>query len=119
MELLNKVVEDGGVEKLFAAKGLAEVATVFPKTMVVPNYVVLGQLVALRFFEWVSAHPDGVIALPTGRTPEYFIKWARYYLKNWEREAKSGLLAHLPHMHRKPEMQHLRFVQLDEFFPIP
>ena len=44
------------------------------KTIEVTNVYDLGKLVALRFLEWVSAHPDGVIALPTGRTPEYFIK---------------------------------------------
>jgi len=43
----------------------------------------LGKLTALRFLEWVKLNPGGVISLPTGRTPEYFIKWTGYYLENW------------------------------------
>ena len=35
------------------------------------------------FLEWVSENPKGVISLPTGKTPEYFIKFTRYLLENW------------------------------------
>jgi len=75
--------------------------------------------VAYRFLEWVSEHPDGVISLPTGKTPEYFIKWTKYLLDNWddpkvsENRKKHGLI-----IEQKPEMNHLRFVQIDEFYPI-
>ena len=43
-------------------------------TIEVQNIYELGRLVALRFLEWVRDNPSGVVALPTGRTPEYFIK---------------------------------------------
>lgn len=61
------------------------------RTLVADNYIVLGQLTALRFIEWVSLNPGGVVALPTGKTPEFFIKWLEYYRDNWERESKEGL----------------------------
>jgi glucosamine-6-phosphate deaminase len=32
----------------------------------VGNVYELGKIVALRFLEWVSEHPNGVVALPTG-----------------------------------------------------
>ncbi|MFW6102021.1 MAG: hypothetical protein ACOC90_11610, partial [Bacteroidota bacterium] len=46
----------------------------------VDNYVELGQITAISFLEWVCRNPGGVIALPTGKTPEFFIKWVEYYL---------------------------------------
>ena len=85
----------------------------------VDNYVILGQITALRFLEWVSLNPGGVVALPTGRTPEFFIKWMQFYLDNWSREMKSGMLAKIgfdPKL--KPDFKSLHFFQLDEFFPI-
>ncbi len=89
------------------------------KVVTVGNYVILGQLTALRFLEWVSENPDGVAALPTGKTPEYFIKWVHHYLGNWASEAKDGMLARVGLGNTpKPRMDGLRFVQLDEFFPI-
>src|SRR6056297_1658775 len=89
-------------------------------TVIVDNYVELGQLTALRFLEWVILNPGGVVALPTGKTPEFFIKWMEYYLQNWEREANSGLLARIGFDPRKkPDFKSLHFFQLDEFFPIP
>ena len=31
----------------------------------------------MRFIEWVQQNPGGVISLPTGKTPEHFIKWVQ------------------------------------------
>ena len=86
------------------------------RTLVTDNYIVLGQLTALRFIEWVSLNPGGVVALPTGKTPEFFIKWLEYYRDNWERESKEGLIGKLGI--QKPDFSSLHFFQLDEFFPI-
>jgi glucosamine-6-phosphate deaminase len=87
--------------------------------VVVENYIELGQLSALRFLEWVSLNPGGVIALPTGKTPEFFIKWVQYYLENWKKEINSGLLGRIGlDKILKPDMGSLYFYQLDEFFPI-
>ena len=49
----------------------------------VDNFPALGELTALRFIEWVQQNPGGVISLPTGKTPEHFIKKVTHYLNNW------------------------------------
>ncbi|NQV42681.1 MAG: glucosamine-6-phosphate deaminase [Candidatus Marinimicrobia bacterium] len=85
----------------------------------VGNFPNLGQLTALRFLEWVQNNPEGVVSLPTGKTPEYFIRYAEYYLKNWEDKLTSAFLEEVGLDHsRKPHLQNLQFVQIDEFFPI-
>ncbi len=85
----------------------------------VENFPKLGLLTSLRFLEWVSDNPDGVISLPTGKTPEHFIKWTQFFLDNWD-DAKAikfrrenGL-----DIEMKPDFRGLHFVQIDEFYPI-
>lgn len=83
------------------------------------NVCELGKLTALAFIEWVLENPDGVIALPTGKTPEYFIEYIKHYQKNWnepnvQKELRSYHILH-PHF---PDTSQLRFVQLDEFYPM-
>ncbi len=87
--------------------------------IVVDNFPTLGFLTALRFLEWVSENPEGVISLPTGKTPEYFIVWTAYLLENWDN--KKG--KHLRERYgiydmKKPILKNLRFVQIDDFYPI-
>ncbi len=88
-------------------------------SIVVDNFPKLGRLTAVRFLEWVLDNPEGVISLPTGKTPEYFIKYVLHYLRNWDRSQIKDELEKqgLPTAH-KPEMGGLRFVQIDEFYPI-
>jgi len=87
--------------------------------ILVDNFPQLGLLTALRFLEWVSENPNGVISLPTGKTPEHFIKWTKYFLDNWkdkkviEIRSKYGL-----DIKEKPNLSQLHFVQIDEFYPI-
>ncbi|MFN1219716.1 glucosamine-6-phosphate isomerase [Chryseobacterium kwangjuense] len=87
--------------------------------IVVDNFPNLGMLTALRFLEWIHDNPTGVISLPTGKTPEYFIFWTKHILENWESESiielrkKHGLL-----FEGKPSLADLHFVQIDEFYPI-
>ncbi len=91
------------------------------QVITVGDYAELGQITALRFLEWVGENPEGVVALPTGRTPEYFIKWVRYYRENWAKEVVKGLREEIgPSLARLalPHVGNLRFVQLDEFFPM-
>lgn len=59
----------------------------------------LGSLIAKRFFVYIEEHPEGVVALPTGRTPQLFIQALK----------QSKFI---------PDTSRLRFVQLDEYFPI-
>jgi glucosamine-6-phosphate deaminase len=85
----------------------------------VNNFPLLGFLAALRFLEWVSENPDGVISLPTGKTPEYFIKWTKFLLKNWDScEGKEIRYKYGLGKFSKPDLKNLQFVQIDEFYPV-
>ena len=80
----------------------------------------LGRLVALRFIEWAQRSPGGVCALPTGRTPEHFINWTKKLLEGWEEPGTRELLEEggVDVRKGKPDMASLRFVQLDDFYPM-
>ncbi|MEI8375243.1 MAG: glucosamine-6-phosphate deaminase [Planctomycetota bacterium] len=96
----------------------------YPATEKIPvltvgNFPALGKLVAMRFLEWVQSNPGGVIALPTGKTPEHFIHWVTHLLKTWDEPATQAMLQESGiDPSRKPEMRGLHFVQIDEFYPI-
>ncbi len=60
--------------------------------LLVDNFPYLGMITALRFLEWIQKNPNGVISLPTGKTPEYFIKWTQFFLQNWDSEKASNIL---------------------------
>ncbi|MCB0264976.1 MAG: glucosamine-6-phosphate deaminase [Calditrichaeota bacterium] len=88
-------------------------------TIIVDNFPALGKLAAMRFLEWVQQNPEGVISLPTGKTPEHFIKWVTHIQRNWENpEMRKFLEDSGLNPAKKPEMNALRFVQIDEFYPI-
>lgn len=85
----------------------------------VENFPLLGKLTALRFIEWVQKNPGGVIALPTGKSPEHFITWVRRILERWDSAEIQQLLAeHHLASSRRPDMRSLTFVQIDEFYPM-
>ena len=88
-------------------------------TIVVPSFPLLGKFMAMRFIEWAQHNPGGVISLPTGKTPEYFIKWVKRLLGGW---GKSQIGAELAQWgidpSKRPDMKSLHFVQIDEFYPI-
>ncbi|KAK3257962.1 hypothetical protein CYMTET_32965 [Cymbomonas tetramitiformis] len=90
------------------------------KVIEVENFPILGKLVALRFLEWVQQNEGGVISLPTGRTPEHFIKWVKFFLKHWDDEKTQNEMQAmgLNPSQGRPNMQSLHFVQIDEFYPI-
>ena len=87
--------------------------------IVLDNFPQLGLITSLRFLEWASENPDGVISLPTGKTPEYFIKWTHHILNNWENKDierlrfDNGLL-----IEKSPDLSRLKFIQIDEFYPL-
>jgi glucosamine-6-phosphate deaminase len=88
-------------------------------TLVVENFPALGRLTALRFIEWVQHNPGGVISLPTGKTPEHFIRWVDRILETWERPETQALLEEAGiNPATVPDMGSLHFVQIDEFYPI-
>jgi glucosamine-6-phosphate deaminase len=87
--------------------------------LTVGNFPALGKLAAMRFLEWVQGHPGGVIALPTGKTPEHFIRWVQRLLAGWDAPETRSLLEQAGvDPGRVPEMKSLHFVQIDEFYPI-
>ena len=102
----------------FCLSGVNKTTTKIPY-IAVDNFPQLGKLTALRFLEWVSENPEGVISLPTGKTPEYFIRWTQFLLDNWDNakgkkdreECGLNILV-------KPDLSKLHFVQIDEFYPI-
>ena len=107
------------VETTFIDSEIIEKQKVKIPYLTVENFPDLGLLTSLRFLEWVSENPDGVVSLPTGKTPEYFIKWTHHILNNWESKKienlrkENGLM-----INKKPSLLGLKFVQIDEFYPL-
>lgn len=89
------------------------------KVIEIANFPALGKLTALRFIEWVLKNPGGVISLPTGKSPEHFIKWVRRILARWGSKEIGTLLElyRIPTA-APPDMTSLSFVQIDEFYPM-
>lgn len=88
-------------------------------TFIVGNFPALGKLAALRFIEWTQKNSGWTISLPTGKTPEHFIKWVTYLLNNWSSKDVVSLLEENeldPVL--KPDMQNFHFIQIDDFYPI-
>ncbi len=107
------------VEQAFLKEAkIKETSTQIPY-ITVENFPKLGLFTALRFVEWAAENPNGVISLPTGKTPEYFIKYTQSILKNWDKKSGKEIrekygLENL----KKPDLSGLHFVQIDEFYPI-
>lgn len=109
----------GEVEKIFLQQvGIGQMTTRMPY-ITVENFPKLGMLTSLRFLEWVAQNPQGVISLPTGKTPEYFIKYTHFFLENWDNKKGQDILnAYGLSGMKKPSLSGLQFVQMDEFYPI-
>jgi len=107
------------VEQIFLQQaGIDRMTTKIPY-ITVENFPKLGMLASLRFLEWVAENPNGVISLPTGKTPEYFIKYTHYFLENWDNKKGQDILnAYGLSGVKKPILSGLQFVQMDEFYPI-
>jgi glucosamine-6-phosphate deaminase len=89
------------------------------KTIIVENFPALGKLTALRFIEWTQKNQGWTISLPTGKTPEYFIKWVTFLLDKWNtREVRALLEDYQLDPSRKPDLRSFHFIQIDEFYPI-
>ena len=107
------------VEQAFNNEASIQHPTTLIPYVLVDNFPKLGLFTALRFLEWVSENPEGVISLPTGKTPEFFIKWTQHILKNWNEKKVEALRDKYALKDiKKPELKGLQFVQIDEFYPI-
>ena len=111
-----------GVEDSLVSTSPYDVYQYSPKekmrVVVVPNFPSLGKAAAYRFLEWAQQNPNGVCSLPTGKTPEHFIKWVQKILKEWDTQRIQNEREHFGLMSSKPELYGLTFVQMDEFYPI-
>jgi glucosamine-6-phosphate deaminase len=122
--MMNPKIYDGAstVEQYELTRGKRK--PIYPPTekinvIEVENFPLLGKFTALRFVEWVLKNPDGVISLPTGKTPEHFIKWVQHILAKWDTpEVRRVLETYGIDASRKPDMKSLSFVQIDEFYPM-
>ncbi|MDD4748158.1 MAG: hypothetical protein PHW19_12850, partial [Salinivirgaceae bacterium] len=115
--MINKTYTE--VEKSFLLKSGIENRTTKISYIPVDNFPKLGLFTALRFLEWVAENPEGVISLPTGKTPEYFIRWTQYLLEHWnDDKGREIRLENGLNIKEKPNLSKLHFVQIDEFYPI-
>jgi glucosamine-6-phosphate deaminase len=96
-------MKTSAVESKYLALSECTVQTARVPYIIVDNFPELGRLTALRFLEWVQENPNGVISLPTGKTPEHFIYWTKKLLTDWP---------------SPPSLAGLTFVQMDDFYPI-
>ena len=107
------------VENIFLQQAGIDRQTTKMPYITVENFPRLGMLTSLRFLEWVAQNPNGVISLPTGKTPEYFIKYTHFFLDNWDTKKGQDILnAYGLSGIQKPILSGLQFVQMDEFYPI-
>ena len=105
-------------ERFFQRQNIQNKTTKIPYILV-DNFPDLGFLTSLRFLEWVAENPEGVISLPTGKTPEYFIKWSHHLLNNWDdKDLESIRKENGLDLAKKPDLSQLKFVQIDEFYPM-
>merc|ERR1719181_784696 len=88
------------------------------RAVFVDNFPALGKAAALRFLEWAQQNPEGVCSLPTGKTPEYFIKWVQKFLKEWDTLAVQQDVQRYGLQNKRPDLSGLTFVQIDEFYPM-
>ena len=87
--------------------------------IVVENFPELGKLAAYRFLEWAQNNEGSSISLPTGKTPEHFIKRVTHYLQNWDHpDIQRSLEENGVNPTHKPDMKSFQFIQIDEFYPI-
>ncbi len=107
------------VEKSFFEISNRDIPTTKIPYIAVDNFPKLGLFTSLRFLEWVSDNPTGVISLPTGKTPEYFIKWTKRIVDNWNApQIKNIRKTYGLNLKNRPQFNNLQFVQIDEFYPI-
>ena len=67
----------------------------------------------------MAENPEGVVSLPTGKTPEHFISWTKYFIENWCTDKTESILRKYNfNITKKPKLSGLHFVQIDEFYPI-
>lgn len=107
------------VEQCFLMESdITEMTTLVPY-IVTDSVPKLGIMAALRFLEWASENPEGVISLSSDKSLKNFIHYTHHFLDNWdEKETKVILEKYGLVGINKPDLSRLQFVQMDEFYPI-
>lgn len=106
-----RFLEKSGRQPIYAGEHIPSIET--------ENVCELGKLTALTFIHWVNENPKGVIALPTGKTPELFIEYVKFYQSNWDDpKVQKDLKFFGIEGKAFPATEGLTFVQLDEFYPM-
>jgi glucosamine-6-phosphate deaminase len=119
---LNPILTKSKVEQYYL--NLSQKKLIYEPTEKMPiiqvdSFPELGKLTALRFIEWILENPNGVISLPTGKTPEHFIKWVAKILSEWDSDYIKKIISDIGiNSSEKPSLDRLKFVQIDEFYPI-
>ena len=91
----------------------------YADVVVANSFPELGLMTALRFIEFVQEMPNAVCSLPTGKTPEYFIKWVVRIIRYWNSDEIRSIRAKYNITNpNAPSLSEVRFVQIDEFVPI-
>ena len=97
---------------------ISEMTTLVPY-IITDSVPKLSVMTALRFLEWVSENPEGVISLSSDKSLKNFIHYTHHFLDNWdEKETKAILERYGLDGIKKPDLSGLQFVQMDEFYPI-
>ena len=107
------------VEQVFLMESdISEMTTLIPY-IVTDSVPKLGVMTALRFLEWASENPEGVISLSSDKSLKNFIHYTHHFLDNWnEKETRKVLEKYGLDGIKKPDLSGLQFVQMDEFYPI-
>ena len=80
--------------------------------IVVDNFPELGKLAAFRFLEWAQNNEGSSISLPTGKTPEHFIRWVKRILTQWKTPSIQKIITENGvDPDRKPDMKSFHFIQ--------
>lgn len=114
--MINKMslVEDSFLKE----SKIEEITTKIPY-IVTDSVPKLGALTALRFLEWASDNPEGVISITADKSLKNFIHYTHHFLDNWDNaETKKIIERYGLGSRRKPDLSGLQFVQMDEFYPI-
>ncbi len=105
-------------QAFFNESKLQKISTRMPY-IAVDSFPKLGLLSALSFLEWASRNPEGVVALPTGKTAQYFIQFTHLILDNWSNKKGKDILEKYGMKEvKKPDLKELQLVQMGEFYPI-
>ena len=97
---------------------ITEMTTLIPY-IVTDSVPKLGVMSALRFLEWVSENPEGVISLSSDKSLKNFIHYTHHFLDTWDdKETQAVLEKYGLGGVKRPNLSGLQFVQMDEFYPI-